>query len=393
MPGPLDGYRVIDVSTMISGPLTTRILGDQGADVIKVEPPGRGDLTRGLGGARRRMSPIFATVNRNKRSVVLDLKQERGVELLGKLVAEADVFVQNFRPGAVERMGIDEPTLRRIKPDLIYVSISGFGETGPYTHKRVYDPVIQALSGLATIQGGGGERPRMVRLIVPDKLTAITAAQAVTAALLHRERTGEGQHVRLAMLDAMVAFMWPEGMARYTFTGADIGTSRPSESRDLVFKTLDGYMTTGAVSNVEWEALARTVGHPEWLEDERFKTAAGRVKYIDARLELTQDALADGTTAEWVERLDAAGVPCAPILTREELLTNEQILANELIVESDDENTGPMRQARPPERFERSPSSIRMPAPIRGQHTDEILGGLGLDAAELDALRESRTIA
>ena len=393
MPGPLDGYRVIDVSTMISGPLTTRILGDQGADVIKVEPPGRGDQTRGLGGARRRMSPIFATVNRNKRSVVLDLKQERGVELLGKLVAEADVFVQNFRPGAVERMGIDEPRLRRIKPDLIYVSISGFGETGPYTHKRVYDPVIQALSGLATIQGGGGERPRMVRLIVPDKLTAITAAQAVTAALLHRERTGEGQHVRLAMLDAMVAFLWPEGMARYTFTGADIGTSRPSEARDLVFKTQDGYMTAGAVSDVEWEALARTTGHPEWLDDARFKTAAGRVKYADARLELTGEALANGTTSEWVERLDAAGVPCAPILTRQELLANEQILANELIVESEDENTGPMRQARPPERFDRSPSSIRRPAPVRGQHTDEILGGLGLDAAELETLRESRTIA
>jgi crotonobetainyl-CoA:carnitine CoA-transferase CaiB-like acyl-CoA transferase len=393
MAGPLDGYRVIDLSTMISGPLATRILGDQGADVIKVEPPGPGDQTRGLGGARRRMAPIFATVNRNKRSVVLDLKQERGIELLERLVAGADVFVQNFRPGAVERMGIGEASLRRVKPDLIYVSISGFGETGPYAHRRVYDPVIQALSGLATIQGGGGKRPRMVRLIVPDKLTAVTAAQAITAALLHRERTGEGQHVRLAMLDAMVAFLWPEGMARHTFMGPAIGVTRPSEARDLVFRTEDGYMTAGAVSDVEWEALARATGHPEWLEDERFKTAAGRVKHVDARLELTGKALETGTTAEWVERLDAAGVPCAPILTREELLTNEQIAANGLIFESEHENTGRMRQARPAERFERTPSTIRLPAPIRGQHTDAILGEVGVEAEELAALREARTIA
>ncbi len=392
MPGPLDGMRVVDVTTMISGPMCTRILGDQGADVIKIEAPGPGDQTRTLGGARRRMAPIFATINRNKRSIILNLKDARGVELLKKLVASADVFVQNFRPGAVERMGIGEDALRAVKPDLIYASISGFGETGPYAHRRVYDPVIQALSGLATIQGAGGERPRMVRLIVPDKLTAVTASQAITAALLHRERTGEGQHVRLAMLDAMVAFLWPEGMARHTFIGADIGTKAPGEARDLVFKTQDGYMTAGAVSNVEWEALAKAVGHPEWLEDERFRTAAGRVKHIDARLERMQRALETRSTDEWVRILDAVGVPSAPILTRDELLTNEQILANELIVESEHENTGRMRQARPAERFSRSAASIRLPAPVRGQHTDEILGEIGLQEGEVAALRESGTI-
>ncbi len=190
MPGPLHGYRVVDVSQMISGPVATMILGDQGADVIKVEPPGRGDLTRALGGGARRMSPIFATSNRNKRGLVLDLKNEKGLDVLKKLVATADLFVQNFRPGAAERLGIGEEALRAVRPDLIYVSISGFGETGPYAQKRVYDPVIQALSGLADIQGGSGKRPRMMRLIVPDKVTALAAAQAMTAALLSRERTG-----------------------------------------------------------------------------------------------------------------------------------------------------------------------------------------------------------
>ncbi|MEE8556522.1 MAG: CoA transferase, partial [Myxococcota bacterium] len=185
MPGPLDGFRVIDVTAMVSGPLATMMLGDQGADVIKVEAPGTGDLVRGIGSAPGGIAPIFATTNRNKRSIVVNLKDPQGVSLVKRLVAGADVFVQNFRPGRVERLGLGEAELRRVRPDLIYVSISGFGEKGPYTHKRVYDPVVQALSGLASIQADRSTgRPHMVRTIIPDKLTALTAAQAITAALL-----------------------------------------------------------------------------------------------------------------------------------------------------------------------------------------------------------------
>jgi crotonobetainyl-CoA:carnitine CoA-transferase CaiB-like acyl-CoA transferase len=387
--GPLHGYRIIDATSMISGPLATRILGDQGADVIKVEPPRQGDPSRGLGGARREMSPIFATTNRNKRSIAIDLKQPRGLELLRALVRGSDVFVQNFRPGTAERIGIGADALRALHPRLIYASISGFGERGPYAHKRVYDPVIQAISGLADIQRAGGERPRMLRLIVPDKVTALTAAQAITAALLARERSGVGQHVRLAMLDAVVAFMWPEGMARHTFVGADIGSSRPPDVRDLVFETVDGWITAGTVSDSEWEGFTRAAEHPEWLEDRRFQTAAGRVKYADARLELMADVLRKRTSAQWLERLDAHQVPCAPILTREELLRHPQVLANELIVESEDPHTGRMRQARPAERFEATPSSIRRPAPVHGQHTDEILAELGLSSDAIRSLREA----
>ena len=389
MPGPLDGYRVIDVTQMISGPVATMILGDQGADVIKVEPPGRGDLTRMLGGGARAMSPIFATSNRNKRGIVLDLKQERGVEILKRLVADADVFVQNFRPGAAERMGIGEEALRAVNPELVYVSISGFGETGPYSQKRVYDPVIQALSGLADIQGGSAGRPRMLRLIVPDKVTALTAAQAMTAALLAKERTGKGQHVRLAMLDAVIHFLWPEGMARHTFIGPDIGLSRPTEVRDLVFETKDGFITAGAVSDAEWRGLCHALDRAEWLEDARFETPAGRVKYADVRLEMTAEVLATRTSAEWLAVLDEHQVPCAPIVRREDLAENVQVVANDLIVESESEHTGRMRQTRPPIRFEATPAEIRRPAPAMGEHTHELLEELGFDEVARRALAEA----
>jgi len=224
-------------------------------------------------------------------------EQPAGVETLKRVVAGADVFVQNFRPGAAERMGIGEPALRAVRHDLVYVSISGFGERGPYAHKRVYDPVIQALSGLASIQGGSHDRPRMLRLIVPDKLTAVTAAQAITAALFARQRSGEGQHLRLSMLDAVVACLWPEGMARHTFIGDDVGVSRPSQARDLVFETADGYMTAGTVAPREWEAFCRAVERPDWLEDRRFRSAAGMVKHADARIELMASVLSTSISA------------------------------------------------------------------------------------------------
>ena len=392
MPGPLAGYRIIDVTQMLSGPMATMMLADQGADVIKVEPPSTGDLTRALGGGSRGMAPTFATINRNKRSVVLNLKDRRGIELLERLVADADLFVQNFRPGVADRMGIGEAALRRIKPNLVYVSISGFGESGPYVHKRVYDPVIQALSGLASIQGDPVTgRPRMIRLIVPDKVTALTAAQAMTAALLARERTGEGQHVRLAMLDAVIAFLWPEGMARHTFIGSAPVVVRP-DARDLVFETADGYITVGAVSDAEWAGLTRALGHPEWLDDPRFQTPAGRVRHADARLELTAEVLKTRTSAEWLARLEAEDVPCAPVLSRAEVIADAQVAANELIVESDHPQAGRMRQPRPAARFERTPAEIRSPAPLLGEHTDAVLAELGISPEQLAALRAAGVV-
>ena len=388
MAGPLDGIRVVDLSTMISGPLATMILGDQGADVIKVETPGKGDLVRYLGSTKRGFSATFATSNRNKRSVALDLKSEAGREALFKLVASADVFVQNFRPGTVERMGIDEATLREHRPDLVYVSISGFGEKGPYAHKRVYDPLIQALSGLATIQGDRGMgRPRMMRLVVPDKVTAMTAAQAIAAALFARERSGRGQHVRLSMLDAMVALAWPEGMAGQTFIGDENTSPRAALAQDLVFETADGYMTAGAVSDSEWQGLATALEHPEWLDDKRFKTPAMRVAYAKERLEQTAEVLRSRPTQQWIETLDAHEVPCAPILPLDEVIRHPQLEANGLLVESEDPHVGALRQPRPAARFSDTPAGIACSAPLLGEHSESICGELGLDAAEIARLR------
>jgi crotonobetainyl-CoA:carnitine CoA-transferase CaiB-like acyl-CoA transferase len=393
MAGALDGFRIIDLTQMVAGPMAIMMLADQGADVIKVEPPCTGDLTRALAGRRRGMSPPFAVINRNKRSIVIDLKTKRGLELIKQLVATADVFVQNFRPGAIERMGLGEAVLRAIKPNLVYVSISGFGESGPYVHKRTYDPVIQALSGLASIQGDPGGRPRMIRVIVPDKVTALTAAQAITAALLARERTSRGQHVRLAMLDAVVAFMWPESMASYTFVNTNHVVSRPLNTRDLIFETADGYITCGAISDSEWAGLCRALEHPEWLDDERFKTPSGRVKYADARLELAADVLKHRTSAEWLARLDAEEVPCAPILSRDELLTDPQIAANGLIVESTHPHAGAMRQPRPAAHFGGTPSTLRTFAPLLGEHTDAVLTEMGLSSRDIEELHATEVVA
>jgi len=393
MAGPLDGIRIIDLTQMISGPMATMILADQGADVIKVEPLGIGDLTRAMGGRKRGMSPTFAVANRNKRSIVLNLKEPRGVEVLKRMVATADVVVQNFRPGAVERMGIGYDDLVQNKPNLIYVSISGFGETGPYVHKRTYDPVIQALSGLMSIQADETGRPRMIRVIVPDKVTALTAAQATTAAIVARLRTNKGQHVRLAMLDAVVAFIWPESMPAYTFVGNEPATVRPPGTRDLVFETTDGYITAAANSDSEWAGLARTLGHPEWIEDPRFKHPADRIRNADVRLDLIADIIRTRSSAEWLTAFDAAQVPCAPIQTRADLLTDPQVAANHLIVESVHPHAGPMRQPRPAARFAATPAALRLFAPALGEHTDAVLEEAGIAAADRAALRDSGIIS
>ena len=383
-PGPLHGVRVLDLTSMISGPIAAMMLADQGADVIKIEPPA-GDLVRNMGPNRGGITSTFISANRSKRSLVLDLKTAAGKEVLRKLIPTADVFLQNFRPGAIERMGFSEEVVRELCPNILFVSITGFGEDGPYANKRVYDPVIQALSGLTAIQQDRESgRPKMVRTIIPDKTTSVTAAQAITAGLFARERTGQGQHIRIAMLDTMVAYLWPEGFAQHTLLGGEVKAPRAQLAQDLIFATTDGYITAGAVSDAEWQGMCHALDQPQWLTDERFNTAMGRVVNVRERLEMTAAVLATRTSEEWLARLDEQGVPCAPVLSLPEVIDHEQIARNELLEEYDHPTVGPIRQPRPAARFDVTPAQIRRHAPTLGEHNDEILAELGMQRDELE---------
>jgi len=391
MSGPLSGFRILDMSRVLSGPVATVLLADQGADVIKVEPLS-GDIVRHMGGNPGGVTPGFLSANRGKRSIALDLKSDAGIEVVKRLAVSADVFVQNFRPGAIENMGLGPEIIRAINPQILYVSISGFGEKGPYAHKRVYDPVIQALSGLADIQAENG-RPRMIRTVVPDKTTGLTAAQAITAGLLARERNGKGQHIKIAMLDAVIAWLWPEGLGGLTMVGNEAEVRTGQRTKDLIYETQDGYITAGAVSDAEWQGMCTALERLEWLEDERFKTTRDRMRNAKLRLEMTAEVLKEKTSAEWLTRLDVLGVPCAPVLTRPQVIEQEQVKINELLFEYDHPGLGRVRQPRPAALFDVTPPGTKRIAPKLGEHGTEILQEHGFADAEIAALMDAGVLA
>ena len=376
MSGPLSGVRIIDLTTVVSGPMATMILADQGADVIKVERAD-GDYTRQLATRRGGYSASYVNNNRNKRSIVVDLKDPAGVQTVKQLCETADVFVQNFRPGVAQRLGLGPDVLRELNPRLVYMSIAGFGFTGPLADKPVYDPLIQAVSSLTTVQGGADtERPRLVRTILPDKLTGVQASQAITAALFARERTGVGQEVTLSMLDTVTAFLWHSDMNAHTFVGDEMDAEVSQSFSDLIYEVADGYLTISIMQDKHWAGLARAASREDILDDARFADAEQREINRDARLTLIQEIVKPFARDELIARLDEHGVPCAAILTRREMREHPQIAANNTLVEYDHPEAGRLRQARNAAVFVGTPAKKLDPAPALGEHTETVLSEL-----------------
>jgi crotonobetainyl-CoA:carnitine CoA-transferase CaiB-like acyl-CoA transferase len=382
--GPLTGIKVIDLTAMVSGPVATMMLGDQGADVIKIEPLS-GELMRSVGAPNNGMTTSFLCSNRSKRSLTINLKDIEGIKIIKKLIKNADVIVQNFRPGTMKRMGLSYEEVKKINSNIIYTSISGFGDKGPYSKQRVYDPVIQALSGLADIQRDQETKfPKMVRTIIPDKTTGMAAAQAISAALFYRERYGKGQHIKLAMLDVMIAYLWPEGSSSLSFVGKESDPSSGQMGLDLVFETNDNkFITAGAVTDKEWLGMCNAFDRKDLLVDPRFNTPRSRFDNKTERRLIIAQEIKKHNANHILQKLANNEVPSAPILNREELIENEQVLQNKIIEFHDSNIFGKIRSPRPAPIYSESPLSGEQLAPLLGENSIEILKELNYSDDEI----------
>jgi crotonobetainyl-CoA:carnitine CoA-transferase CaiB-like acyl-CoA transferase len=388
--GPLDGVRIIDVSEVISGPLAVMVLAEQGADVIKVEPPRYGEQSRQLANYRDGMAALYANCNHGKRSIGIDLKKADGLALFYELVRTADVVVQNWRPGAAERLRIGEADLREINPDLVYASITGFGDDGPYAGRRGYDPIFQALTGWVAAQlNPEVPIPDLVRNAVVDKATSYGLAQAITAALFARERGAPGQHVRLSMLDAGLAFFWPDGMLRHTLVGDDVQNYVVPGERYHLASTADGQLVIWAGTAEQMRGSLRAVGEDALAESPTQRgPAAIQDENVHARATAVADGLARMTTAEAYRRMVECEVPAAPILSHPEVLVDPQITHNGMVLEADHPVYGRYRRVRPMARFSRTVPDTTPAAALYAEHSDEILDELGVEPERRAMLRE-----
>ncbi len=395
MPGPLDGVRVIEVSEVISAPLGVMLLAEQGADVIKVEPPRHGEESRQLANYRAGMAALYLNCNQGKRSIGLNLKTEEGLALLYDLVRDADVFVQNWRPGAAERLRVGEADLRRINPDLIYASVTGFGDDGPYADRRGYDPIFQTLTGYVAAQVNPAiPVPDLVRNALVDKATSYTLAQAITAALFARERGAPGQHVRVAMLDVGLAFFWPDGMLRHSLVGDDVVNYVVPGERYQLMPTKDGQIIVWAGTADQMRGSLRAVGREDLADSPSQRgTAMIQDDNTAIRAEAVASGLARMTTADAYRAMVEREVPAAPVLELKDVLVDPQITHNGTVIEAQHPVYGRYRRVRPAARFSHTQATTTRPAPLYAADGDEVLEELGLDAERRDALRAAGALA
>ncbi|MEK9821855.1 MAG: CoA transferase [Gammaproteobacteria bacterium] len=390
---PLEGITVMEFSTMITASFAAMMMAEQGAEVIKVEPLGVGDPMRYIGQNKADISALFANCNRGKRAIRVNIKEEAGQQVIRDMVPEVDVFIHNFRPGVMDKLNLGSDELRKINPRLVYTAISGFGKEGPLGSAPAYDPIIQAHAGLTATQGKDGESA-FFRTLICDKITAYTACQAVTAALYARERSGEGQHIDLSMLDAGLFFIFPDGFQNHTLLDDDV-TPEPMLI-DLLYEltmTKDGAVTiSAATQDMQMRSLI-AMGMEHLLADERFNSLEKMIANLDEFKSLVGEAYLQFTTDEVLQRLKEADVPCARCLTRDEVLAQEQVAANDTVEVVEHPLLGKMRVVKAPARFGGERLTPSRPSPDHGEHTREVLEDFKLSAERIDELTAQGVIS
>jgi crotonobetainyl-CoA:carnitine CoA-transferase CaiB-like acyl-CoA transferase len=390
---PLEGLRVVDLTQAMAAPFCSMNLADMGADVIKVEPPTGEDMRRGSV-SRNGHSGTFLTINRSKRGITVDLKQPAGVQIVHRLVRTADVFVQNYRPGAAGRLGVDYATLAAINPRLVYCSISGFGSTGPYAPRGGYDLIAQGMSGIISVTGDADGPPAKAGLPVSDLSSGLFGAYGILCALEHRERTGHGQLVDTSLLEAALALTVWEA-TEYWATGrvpGPLGSAHRLAAPYQALRASDGWFTVGANTDRLYEALCRAIERPELAADVRFASGPGRLRHRDALVAELEKTTAGASRAHWLARLDAAGVPGGPINTYAEALADPHTLARDMVVELDHPGAGPIKALGVPVKLSDTPGGVDRAAPLLGQDNAAVLTELGYSDAEQRALKDAGVI-
>lgn len=382
---PLAGLKVLDLSRVLAGPYCTMMLADYGADIVKIEPPGVGDDSRAFGPFVGKESAYFMSLNRNKRSMTLNFKHQEEVDIFKEMVKQVDVVVENYRPGTMEKFGLGYEELKKINPKLIYAACSGFGHSGPYQYKPAYDIIVQAMGGIMSVTGPEGGEPTRVGASVGDIIAGMFTAYGIMMALYHRQSTGEGQKVDVGMLDCQVAVL-ENAIARYVTSGAipgPLGNRHPSITPFSAFTAKDGHIIVGAGNDRLWEKLCNILGRPELIKDPRFDSNGHRTTNVKELMDILNKVFSAKTIAEWLDLLEKAELPCAPINTVDRIVNDPHIAAREMIVEVEHPVAGHLKMPGVPVKMSATPGSVDKPAPLLGQHTAELMKEfLGWDAAK-----------
>ncbi len=395
MASPLNGIKVLDLTRVLAGPYATMLLGDLGAEVIKIEQPGTGDESRNFGPFKNGFSLYFMSVNRGKRSVTLNLKTERGRAIFKRLLDQTDILVENFRPGTMEKLGLDYGTLKSEYPSLIYAACSGFGQTGPYAQQGAYDMIIQGMGGIISITGEPDGPPVRVGTSISDITAALFTTIGILSALHHRNQTGKGQFVDVAMLDSLVAVL-ENAVVRYFATGEapkPLGARHPAITPFEAFASADGHVIIALGNDTLWAKFCEHVGRQALISDKRFRTNADRTENHDQLFPILSEIMSQRTTNDWIDTLGNIGVPCGPINAMDKVVTHPQVEAREMITRVAHQITGEVEVPGVPIKLSETPGSVDAPAPSLGEHTIEVLTGLlKMDTDEVDQLRQDGII-